>query len=112
MPAAFPCGICLNPVAKNHKAVKCDNCDLCDCDCHIKCNKINVQTYNLLINDNTIWHCLTCSKNLYPFSALNDNDFHSTIQGETIKFKAFTGKRISIENVIIDKRNDAVGESD
>ena len=44
MPAAFPCGICLNPVAKNHKAVKCDNCDLW---IHIKCNKINVQTSDL-----------------------------------------------------------------
>ena len=58
MLTAFPCGICLNPVAKNHKAVKCDNCDLW---IHIKCNKINVQTYNLLINDNTVWYCLTCS---------------------------------------------------
>ena len=109
MPAAFPCGICLNPVAKNHKAVKCDNCDLW---IHIKCNKIKVQTYNLLINDNTVWYCLTCSKKLYPFSALNDNDFHSTIQGKTIKFKAFTRKRSSIENVITDKLNDAVSESD
>ena len=44
--------------------------------------------------------------------ALNDNDFHSTIQGKTIKFKAFTRKRSSIENVIIDKLNDAVSESD
>ena len=68
--------------------------------------------YNSLINDNTVWYCLTCSKKLYPFSALNDNDFHSTIQGKTIKFKAFTRKRSSIENVITDKLNDAVSESD
>ena len=57
MTAAFSCGICLNPVVKNYKAVKFDNCDLW---IHIKCNKINVQTYNLLINDNRVWHCLTC----------------------------------------------------
>ena len=44
--------------------------------------------------------------------APNDNDFHSTIQGKTIKFKAFTGKRGSVENVIIDKPNDVVSESD
>ena len=74
--------------------------------------KINVQTYNLLINDDTLWYCLTCSKKLYPLSALNDNDFHSTIQGKTIKFKAFTRKRSSLENVLIDKLNDAVNESD
>ena len=65
MPAAFPCGICLNPVAKNHKAVKYDNCSLW---IYINCNKTNVQTYNLLIN-NTVWYCLTWSKKLYPFSA-------------------------------------------
>ena len=105
MPTAFPCGICLNIVAKNHKAVKCDSCELW---IHIKCNKINVQAYNLLINDNTVWYCLTCSKKLFPFSALNDNDLHLTIQRETIKFKAFTRKRSSLENVLIDKLNDAV----
>ena len=88
---------------------KYDNCDLWN---YIKCNKINIQTYNLLINNNTVWYCLTCSKKLYPFSALNNNDFHSTIQGKTIKFKAFTRKRSSIENVITDKLNDAVSESD
>ena len=70
-----------NPLAKNHKAVKCDNYDLW---IHIKCNKINVQRYDLLINDNTVWYCLTCSKKLFPFSALNDNDLHSTIQGRKI----------------------------
>ena len=109
MPAAFPCGIYLNPVAKNHKAVKWDICDLW---IHIKCNKINIQRYHLLINDNTVWSCLTCSKKLYPFLVLNYNDFHSTIQGKIIKFKAFTRKRSSIENAIIDKLNDAVSESD
>ena len=109
MPAAFPCQICLNSVVKNRKAVKCENCELW---IQIKCNKIKVQTYNLLINDNIVCYCLTCSKKLYPFSALNDNDFHSTIQGKTIKFIVFTRKRNSAENVIIDKLNDAVSESD
>ena len=45
---------------------------------------------NLLINNKTVWYYLTCLNKLYPFSALNDNDFHSTFPGETIKFKAFT----------------------
>ena len=97
MPAAFPCRICLNSVAKNHKAVKCENCELW---IQIKYNKIKVQTYNLLINDNIVRYCLACSKKLYPFSALNDNDFHSTMQGKTIKFKAFTRKRSSVENLL------------
>ena len=94
MPTTFPCRICLNPVAKNHKAVKCDNCDLW---IHIKCNKINIQTYSLLIKDNTVWYYLTSSKKLFSFSALNDNDLHSTIQGKIIKFKAFVRKGISLK---------------
>ena len=48
MPTKYPCNICNNPVAKNHKAIQCDKCQLW---VHIKCNKINVQTYNLLIED-------------------------------------------------------------
>ena len=38
MPAKFPCKICNNRVAKNHKAVECNNSGL---RVHIKCNKIN-----------------------------------------------------------------------
>ena len=38
MAARFPCKICNNHVAKNHKAAECDNCGL---RVHIKCNKIN-----------------------------------------------------------------------
>ena len=45
MPTKYPCNIFNNPVAKNHKAIQCDKLQLW---VHIKCNKINVQTYNLL----------------------------------------------------------------
>ena len=45
MPAKFPCKICNNPVAKNHKAVERGNCGLW---VHIKCNKTNTQTYKYL----------------------------------------------------------------
>ena len=45
MPAKFLCKICENPAAKNHKAMQCDKCHLW---VHIKCNKINTQTYRLL----------------------------------------------------------------
>ena len=50
MPAKFPCKICENPVAKNHKAIQCDKCHLW---VHIKCSKINTQTYRLLERDET-----------------------------------------------------------
>ena len=49
-----------------------------------------------------------------------DNNFHSTIQGKAMKFKAFTqilikfklSKRNSQENILIDKLNDAINDSE
>ena len=38
MTVKFPCSVCSRAVAKNHKAVKCDECDKW---IHIKCNHIN-----------------------------------------------------------------------
>ena len=108
MATQSPCGICLKLIAKNHKAVKCNYCDLW---IHIKCNKINTQTYNLLLNDNSAWYCLACSKKFIPFSTLNENEFHSTIQGKKIKFKTLSRKRSTLESALIDKLNDAINES-
>ena len=108
MPTQFPCGMCLKPVAKNQKAVKCNYCDLW---IHIKCNKINTHTYSLLLNDNPAWYCLACSKNFIPFSTLIENEFHSTIQGKKIKFKTLSRKISTLESTLVDKLNNAINES-
>ena len=75
MSAKFPCKICNNPVAKNHKAVACDNCGLW---IHIKCNKINTQTYKYLQKESCAWYCISCSSKIFPFSNLNEDHFHKT----------------------------------
>ena len=105
MLAKFPCKICENSVARNHKAIQCDKCHLW---VHIKCNKTNTQTYRLLERDGTTWYCISCSKDLFPFFSLNDNDFHTTIQGQKIKFISVNKKRSSSENVLLDKLSDAI----
>ena len=56
MPTKYPCNICNDLVAENHKAIQCDKCQLW---VHIKCSKINVQTYNLLKEDETTWYCIS-----------------------------------------------------
>ena len=89
---------CCNPVAKNHKAMQCDKCQLW---VHIKYNKINVQTYNLLKEDETTWYCISCSKDLLPFSSLTDSDFHTTIQDKKINFVAMAKKRSSNEDKLL-----------
>ena len=64
MVVQYPCKICLEPVAKNHYAIK---CDICETWVHIGCNKINKLTYRILQNDETQWYCAICSKKFTPF---------------------------------------------
>ena len=105
----FPCKICSKSVAKTHKAVC---CDLCNIWVHIKCNKINAATYNMLLNDETKWFCIECSKDIFPFSSLNDVEFFSTTQGKKIKFLTKTKLRPANEEILINKLNDAMNSSD
>ena len=81
MPVKFPCKICKKPVAQNHKAVC---CDVCDTWVHIKCNKINTQTYNILKKEKASWSCIECSKDVFPFSKLNETDFSTTIASKKL----------------------------
>ena len=85
----YPCKICCNAVAKNHKAIQC-----CKYQSwvHIKCNKRNVQIYNLLKEDEATWYCISCSKYLFPFSSLTDNHFDTTIQSKAINFVTIAKK--------------------
>ena len=54
-----PCSICLGPVAKNQKAIFCDNCNKW---CHVKCNGTSEEKYQSLIEeDDTIpFICIKC----------------------------------------------------
>ena len=105
----FPCKICNKTVAKKHRAVC---CDLCDIWVHIKCNKINTATYNMLQNDDTKWFCIECSKTIFPFSSLNNVEFLSTTQGKKIKFLTKTKKRSASRDILINNLNNAMDSSD
>ena len=88
----FPRGICLKPVANNHQAIKCDKCNLW---IHIKCNKINKQTYTYLQTDTSYWYCMTCTKEFLPFSDTNDEELMQTTIGKWIKFTHIDNERTS-----------------
>ena len=64
----------------------------------MKCNKTNIQTYNMLKEDETTWYCTSCSKDVFPFSDLNDNEFRKTTQDKKIKFLTIAKKRINNEH--------------
>ena len=109
MPAKFPCKICNNRVAKNHKAVECNNSGL---RVHIKCNKINTQTYKYLQKESCAWYCVSCSGKIFHFSNLNKDDFHKTIHGKEVKFLTIIKKRNQNEQILIEKLNDAIDKKD
>ena len=109
MPAIFPCKTCNNPVAKDGKAVECDNCGLW---IHIKCNKINTQTYKYLQKESCAWYCFSCSTKIFPFSNLNEDDFHKTIHGKKVPFLTITKNRNQNEQILIEKLNDAIDKED
>ena len=61
---------------------------------------------------NSAWYCLACSKKFIPFSTLNENEFHSIIQGKTVKFKTLSKKWSTLESTpLVDKLNNAINKS-
>ena len=94
----FPCGICSKAVANNHQAIKCDRCNLW---IHIKCNKINKQTYNYLKSHISHWFCISCTKEFLPFSSIKDEGFVHATLSKKIKFTHVSNTAKSIrENFI------------
>ena len=105
----FPCKICTKDVASNHRVIQ---CDICNIWVHIKCNKINSQTYDLLRKVNTQWFCIECSKDQFPLSKLNNNEFHHTILGEKIKLLPTAKRNFGSENALIDRLNNVLNDFD
>ena len=89
-----PCGICEKPVANNDQAK-------CGLWTHIKCSKINKQTYTYLMGENSHWYCMLCTKTFLPYSVLNNNEFKQTVTGKQVKFTHIAKAAISnTENFI------------
>ena len=56
-PIKHPCKVCKRPVAKNHIALACDNCDFWQ---HIKCLGVTPNEYEALKQSHCVWICSTC----------------------------------------------------
>ena len=109
MPVKFPCKICEKAVAENHRAICCDTCNIW---VHIKCHKINIQTYNILKKENAFWSYIECSKGVFPFSKLDNTNFLTTVTRKNLKFMAVRKKDNTQEGILIDRINDALNTSD
>ena len=105
MPVKFPGKICKKPVASNHKAVC---CDVCDTWVHIKCNKINTQTYNISKKEKASWSCIECSKDVFPFSKLNETNFSTAIAVKKLKFITIRKKHNTQVEILVDRLSEAL----
>ena len=47
---------------------------------------------------------------MYPFSSLNDSEFHKAIKGKKIKFLIVAKKRSRNENTLLNKLSDAIND--
>ena len=103
MAIKYPCKVCNKTVAKSHNAIQ---SDLCDMWVHVKCDKINLQTYRFLQQCQAQWFCCKCPRNIMPFGNITDHELFQTLQRKKIKFTAVIQSSIKpYKNLINDLSN-------
>ena len=53
-------------------------CNLCLNQAHFKCNNLNFVDCQVITNANKSWFCLHCSKNIFPFTNLDNHKLSLT----------------------------------
>ena len=72
------CGVCTKTIASNHRKIQCCSCNS---KIHIKCNKTDAKTYNLITKKNIPVICIKCQVNNIPFQNLSDLQFAAVSRG-------------------------------
>ena len=90
MVVKFPCKICCKPVANSHHAIQCDNCNIWF---HVKCNRINTQTYKFLRKSSVSWYCIKCSEKIYPFLNISNEEPFETKSRKKHEVQSFNQKK-------------------
>ena len=109
MVVKFPSKICFKAVANLRHAIQCDNCNIW---VHVKCNKINRQTYNFLLLSSAALHFIRCSEEIYAFLNISNEELFETNQGKNMKFKVFTQKNSEQNIDLVDALNKAMDDPD
>ena len=65
------CRVCTKNINPAHHYLKCYNCKL---NVHKKCNKLNDLDYKLLRSHCSIWFCIICTDEMFPFSNISDHE--------------------------------------
>ena len=67
------CNTCGKSV-KDRNSIK---CNLCLTKVHLKCNYLNYVDSEYIKFSNKTWHCYNCSKDLFPFTTINNFKLYS-----------------------------------
>ena len=105
----YPYKVCNKVVAKSHNTIQ---CDLCDMWVHVKCNKINLQTYRFFQQCQVQWFCCKFLQNTMPFGNLTDHEWFQTLQQKKMKFTAVTQSSIKPCKTLINDRNNTIDNTD
>lgn len=86
---AYPCGVCYNPVAINHRGIYCNFCRFW---VHAKCNNSSSSDYHKLLDSdaNDTWLCQKCFKKEAVFDSLTDEGLKLTLQGKSCDHLLFS----------------------
>ena len=69
------CNTCGKSV-KDRNSIK---CNLCLTKIHLKCNYLNYVDSQYIKFSNKTWHCYNCSKDLFPFTTINNFKLYSLL---------------------------------
>ena len=78
---------------------------------HIKCNKINLQTYKFLQKSPSAWYCIKCFEDcLVAFGTISNEELFKTNQGSRIKFTVLKKHHTPPSQDLIDQLNEAMDD--
>ena len=77
---------------------------------HIKCNKINLQTYKFLHKSPLVWYCIKCFEDIVPFGTFSNEELFKTNQGSKITFTVLTKHYSSPSQDLIDQLNEGMDD--
>ena len=67
----YPYAICNKLIRSNGRKLECSLCNLCY---HFNCTSLTLADYKYFKSSNLGWTCQTCSKSIFPFHSIEDNE--------------------------------------
>ena len=67
----YPCAICNKLIRSNGRKLECSLCNLCY---HFNCISLTLSDYKYFKSSSLGWTCQTCSKSIFPFHSIEDNE--------------------------------------